>query len=127
MSLDFDESEFQQEEPTDPDQDVKVDAAEEDAMAKQLDLAHLRDLLSLLREMDVQAFQVPGMSVGFQERSDEERALSRLTPEQREDAERGTSAKPVAGFNPGDTAGFKNPKLWAATNGKRLKLDGSYE
>lgn len=99
--------------------DTSDTVVEESEAPAQLDLAYLRDLLSLLREHKVQAFQVEGMGVTFVEESEEAVARSNLTPKQVEDENRSTSSTPVGGF--------KSPTLWPTTNGKRLNFRGELE
>lgn len=99
------------------------EGAEEEDGDGGMNLDQLRELLKVLKEFGVGAFDGGGITVRFEERSDEERALERLTAQQLEDENRSTSPKPVAGF----ASGFSSPQLWKATNGKRLNFYGTYE
>lgn len=90
-----------------------------------LDLAYLRDLLSLLQDMDVSAFSAGGLTVTFRDR-----AGLRLPDTKPANLVRG--AEPVedaAEFLKRDPApdGWRNPALWPAQNGKVLKLNGELE
>ncbi len=97
--------------------------------ARMLDLSEMRELLQLLTEFDVRGFEVPGLTLAFHERTEEERAAAKMTAAELKNEAKSTSSKPVTGFDPANTntLGFKNPKLWPGTNGKRLTLAGNFE
>lgn len=95
-----------------------------------LDLAHLRQLLGLLLDMDVAEFEAPGIKVAFKTNTyDSHLPLKGRTVEQvLVDEDRSTSSKPVRGFSDsGQKDVWHNPALWAGQSGKVLKFDGSFE
>lgn len=97
------------------------------------DLAYLRDLLSLLKDMDVAAFNAGGITVSFKSPEVNDaipgpdlKGRTRLATIKDED--KSTSSQPVAGFGTAPQRdGWKNPALWPDQNGRVLKLNGEYE
>lgn len=96
-----------------------------------MDLAHLRDLLGLLRDMGVAAFSAGGIAVTFKDGGNDDSEIGGIhvplkgrTKEKVVDDEDGsTSSKPVAGFK--DL--WHNPNLWPNQAGKVIKFDGTLE
>lgn len=100
----------------------------------ELDLAHLRDLLSLLRDMDVAAFSGAGFQVSFKTGEPFEGRVplvGRSPGQTLKDEDRSTSSTQVSGFEFArryeNKDGFKHPTLWPGQNGKVLKFNGSLE
>lgn len=90
----------------------------------ELDLAYLRDLLSLLQEKGVSGFTCPGFAVTFSESESEHvPAVGRTVEEVAQDEDRSTSSRRVKGFQ--DVSTWTHPSLWPAQGGKVLKFDGS--
>ena len=106
---------------------------EESQELKELDLAHLRDLLGLLNEFRVAGFSAGGISVTF--RAEDESIVplqGRTRAEAIKDEDASTSSRVVSGFGGfADSAnrkdGWHNPNLWPSQAGRVLKFDGSYE
>lgn len=93
-----------------------------------LDLAHLRDLLSLLQEKRVSTFQqdaTGSLVIVFKE--DGEGFAPSALPAMVADDGHGTSNRPVAGFERKPAGGFRHPSLWSQQGGKALRLDGKLE
>jgi hypothetical protein len=93
-----------------------------------LDLAHLRDLLGLLRDMQVHQFSAGGISVGFHGKGYEppEMTAAEKAAEMTDDGH-STSNRRVSGFSKESITAWNNPLLWPGQNGKRLRFDGSLE
>jgi len=96
-----------------------------------IDLAHLRDLLSLLKDMDVAAFSAGGVNVAFRVPEPGEVRVplaGRKLAQVLQDEDASTSSRPVSGFNSLEARdGFKNPNLWPGQGGRVLRFDGSFE
>lgn len=104
------------------DSQLETEAADE---VEVIDLAHLRDLLNLLQESNVQSFQAGGMAVVFRE---EASIAPSAAPAMVPDDGHSTSNKPVAGFErKAAPDGFRHPSLWAHQGGKTLRFDGALE
>jgi hypothetical protein len=96
-------------------------ASGEGETSDELDLAYLRDLLSLLSNMEVAAFSAGGITVKFQPKqviSTQPIVRSLTKPQGEVDDE----DIPVAAKD-----GWQNPLLWPSQGGKVLKFDGSFE
>lgn len=94
-----------------------------------IDLAYLRDLLGLLRDMEVAAFTAEGFAVSFKQSGqfDPEAHVpfaGRPQAQVIEDEDRSTSSSRVRGFTEARD-GFRNPNLWPGQAGKVLQFDGS--
>lgn len=101
---------------------------DQDPESIELDLAHLRDLLALLRDNEVAAFSGAGFQVSFKDSPPPPPLMGRTRLAAMEDDDRSTSSRQVAGFSadaPKD--GWRNPALWPSQAGRTLKLDGSFE
>jgi hypothetical protein len=92
-----------------------------------LDIAHLRDLLALLKDMRVEAFSAGGIQVTFKD--DPIGTTYARTPEEVvADADRSTSSRKVKGFADTETSSiWDSPSLWPAQGGRKLRFDGSLE
>lgn len=89
-----------------------------------LDLAYLRDLLTILNTHKVAGFSGAGIQVTFQEETPWEGAKPAGVTVA--DENRSTSSRQVGGFAP-SRDGFRHPSLWQGQNGKILKLNGDLE
>ena len=93
-----------------------------------MDIAHLRDLLSLLREHRVEAFSAGGLQVTFKDDEVSLPLVGRSEVQVVEDESRSTSSKRVKGFSDTESTNiWDNPALWPAQGGRRLRFDGSLE
>lgn len=84
-----------------------------------IDLAHLRDLLGVLKDSGVHSFQAGGLTVVFNEPEIPTFITKPTTAATVADDGHSTSTKRVDGF--------KNPILYPWQNGKMLRFDGSLE
>lgn len=102
-----------------------ADTATELEPAGVIDVQELRDLLSLLQEFKVAAFQMGPLAISFKDPDEFEGGF---TPARGHDDGHSTSSKRVDGFS-APFAGpiHKHPSLWPHQNGKTLKFDGSLE
>lgn len=92
-----------------------------------MDLAYLRDLLSLLSEYKVQAFVRNGMQIAFREEAEPVMMSKRIAEAAESDDGGATSARRVGGFNPAAPSSFRHSKLWQGQNGKVLNFMGELE
>jgi len=99
--------------------DTQTTPVDEMVEVGSIDVAELRDLLSMLKEFEVSAFQMGGMSVTFHE---PQNCGFTGSPKKLEDDGHSTSTKRVEGFG-GPV--YRDPRLWAHQNGKSIKFDGS--
>lgn len=88
-----------------------------------VDIAHLRDLLSMLRDLDVAQFSAGGIQVVFHEKP-EPIFTPAAAKKMVEDDGHSTSNRRVEGFANGS---FRDPALWASQGGKVLQFDGTYK
>lgn len=91
-----------------------------------LDLAYLRDLLSILNTHKVAGFSGSGIQVTFQEETPWVET-TKANGATREDEDRSTSSKRVSGFSSERRDGFHHPSLWQSQNGKILRFNGDLE
>lgn len=107
-------------------EELETDLTAEELPRDVLDLAYLRDLLSLLQDMDVSVFKLGGFEITMRDgRSQFVPTVPRVVKD---------SAGSVSGsLEENERApeerrdGWRNPNLWPTQAGRTLKLDGSYE
>lgn len=90
-----------------------------------IDLAYLRDLLSILNTHKVAGFSGAGIQVTFQE--DTPWAGDPKAGVTVADENRSTSSRQVGGFTSERRDGFHHPSLWQNQNGKFLRFNGDLE
>ena len=95
--------------------------ADDTEVVELMDLAHLRDLLGVLRDNDVHSFQAGGITVVFNDKETVSYPVAGTPVAAATVADDGhsTSTKRVGGFN--------HPSLYPWQNGKILRFDGSLE
>lgn len=92
-----------------------------------VDLAYLRDLLSILNEHKVAGFSGAGIQVTFQDDTPWAGSGGSAKPAiTAEDENHSTSSKRVGGFATARD-GFHHPSLWQNQNGKFLRFNGDLE
>ena len=96
-----------------------------DEVSAPLDLAYLRDLLSLLTEFEVRAFSLGNMAIAFPESKVDPPLVGRTIEQVEADEGRSTSSRQVKGFDGNNL--WKNPALWPVQGGRPLKFDGGTE
>lgn len=88
-----------------------------------MDLAYLRDLLSLLSEFRVKGFTLDNLAVAFSEAEVDPPLVGRTIEEVVVDENRSTSSRRVRGFDGKNL--WEHPSLWPTQAGRPLKFDGS--
>lgn len=88
-----------------------------------MDLAYLRDLLSLLSEFRVKGFTLGNLAVAFGQDELDPPQVGRTVEQIVLDEGRSTSSRQVKGFDGQNI--WKHPALWQTQGGKPLKFDGS--
>lgn len=88
-----------------------------------MDLAYLRDLLSLLSEFRVKGFTLGNLAVAFSEAEVDPPLVGRTLEEVVVDENRSTSSRRVKGFDGKNL--WEHPSLWPTQAGRPLKFDGT--